>query len=155
MVRPSSSSNPAPPLDLEPDSMTPPPPRPFLSGGACCCGGGLTCPAPAKGSAHCCCWCPAGVEETHDTTNTQSAAFSFSFFFFFPTKQTVIEELRRRKPCGPTCRWVVGPVAASARRGCSRRGAAISVGRARRASTWRSRGGAGLATERTRRDTRG
>uniref|UniRef100_A0A0A9EBB3 Uncharacterized protein n=1 Tax=Arundo donax TaxID=35708 RepID=A0A0A9EBB3_ARUDO len=26
----------------------PPPPRPFLS--VCCCG--LTCPAPAKGSAH-------------------------------------------------------------------------------------------------------
>jgi hypothetical protein len=88
VVRLSSSSNLALPLDLEPESMTLPPPRPFLSGGACC-GGGLTCPAPAKGSAHCC-WCLAPQHKTHGPPLTLVLFSSFphkQFFSNFPHKQ--------------------------------------------------------------------
>lgn len=85
---PSSSSKPAPPLDLEPASMNPPPP--FLSGGGgcCCCCCGLeeaTATArAAKGSDH---WWPAGW--TNSTKHTPLAPFPPVFLNYCTTSRSV------------------------------------------------------------------
>jgi hypothetical protein len=149
-VRPSSSSNPAPPLDLEPESMTPPPPRPFLSGCACC-GGGLTCKEPAKGSAHCC-WCPAPQHKP---------PLTLVLFFFFPTQtNSVFSNFPHKQLLSKYCtggsraaphvggRWGQWQLA---RRGCSRQLGhqwARPGGRAPGGHV----GGVGLARKRTRQE---